>query len=99
MSRNDEQIVPGLVLSASGEAAVDAALTDVLLDLSLALEEKTGLPVDMQHVLAALVLAARSGQISREDVPAATDPDTIQALKPLVQFVFRQHGGKVGQDD
>lgn len=59
----DQQIVPGISVTPSGQATVDPALTEVLFDLAIKLEEPTNLPVDVEHVLAAIVLAARNGEL------------------------------------
>ena len=58
----DQQIVPGISVTASGQATVDPFVAEVLLDLAIKLEEPTNLPVDVEHVLAAIVLAARGGE-------------------------------------
>ena len=52
---HDQQIVPGLSVSTTGQATVDGSIADVLFDLAIKLEETTRLPVDVQHVVAALV--------------------------------------------
>ncbi len=41
--RGDQQIVPGISMSHSGQATVDPALADVLFDLGIQLEEITKL--------------------------------------------------------
>ena len=58
MNGDDQQIVPGLSVSTTGQATVDPSIADVLFDLAIKLEETTTLPVDVQHVVAALVLSA-----------------------------------------
>ena len=50
---DDQQIVPGISISSSGQATVDPSLSDVLFNLAIKLEEPTNLPVDVEHVLAA----------------------------------------------
>jgi hypothetical protein len=42
----NHQIVPGIVVTSSGQATVDPSLADVLFDLAIKLEEPTSLPVD-----------------------------------------------------
>ena len=69
MSR-EQQIVPGIFVSSSGQATVDPSLADVLFDLAIKLEEPTNLPVDVEHVLAAVVwllvvvVLAKQGRLS-----------------------------------
>ncbi len=59
----EQQIVPGISVTSSGQATVHPSLADVLFDLAIKLEEPTNLPVDIEHVLAAIVLAARNGEL------------------------------------
>ncbi|MCX7407817.1 MAG: hypothetical protein NTZ32_07005 [Planctomycetales bacterium] len=49
MNSDDQQIVPGLSVSTSGQATVDPSIADALFDLAIKLEEATTLPVDVQH--------------------------------------------------
>lgn len=55
MTDSQLQIVPGISVSSSGQASVDPSLADVLFDLALQLEGPTNLPVDVEHVRAAIV--------------------------------------------
>ncbi|MGB7323255.1 MAG: hypothetical protein WBD31_00175 [Rubripirellula sp.] len=90
------QIVPGIKIDSDGQAIVDASMQDVLFDLALALEEPTNLPVDMQHVVAALVLANRDGHVDAETTAGADDAKLIQTLVPYVKLVFQRFGGELG---
>ena len=95
----DQQIVPGICLSSSGLATVAPSLTDALFDLAIKLEEPTNLPVDVQHVLAAVVLAARKGELDPNTPLSADDSTLVEVLVSHVKTVFDQFGGKVGRDD
>jgi len=95
----DQQIVPGISLSPSGQATVDPSLADVLFDLAIRLEGPTNLPVDVQHVLAAVVLAARQGQLDPNAEIYADDPRLVEVLAPHVKSVFADYDGKLGRDD
>ena len=95
----DQQLVPGISLSTSGEATVDPALTDVLIDIAIKIDDLSKFPVDVEHVLAAIVLAVRSGSIAA-DTEISSDNDTlVSALAEKVETVFEKFGGKVGMDD
>ena len=95
----DRQLVPGISLSASGQATVDPALTEVLIDIAIKIDDSSRFPVDVEHVLAAIVLAVRSGSIGT-DTEISSDNDTlISALAEKVETVFEKFGGKVGTDD
>ena len=95
----DQQIVPGITVTPSGHATVDPSLRDVLLDLAIKLEEPTNLPVDIEHVLAAIVLAARKGQIDTNAPLASDDPAVADILAIHIKTVFAEYGGEVGEDD
>lgn len=96
---DDQQIVPGISVTSSGQATVDPSLTDVLFDLAIKLEEPTNLPVDVQHVLAAIVLAARNGELDADTPLSSDDPALAEVLVSHVKTVFEQFGGEVGRDD
>ncbi|MDA0283746.1 MAG: hypothetical protein O3B13_11765 [Planctomycetota bacterium] len=95
----EQQIVPGISLAPSGQATVDPSLADVLFELALALEEPTQLPVDVQHVVAAIILAARTGELETDASISSDDPSLVALLVGHVKTVFNVYGGKVGRDD
>ena len=95
---NDQFIVPGIVVNSSGEATVDSGLADVLFDLAVRLEEPTRLPVDVEHVLAAIVLAARQGELNPNISLDSSDPALREILVPHVKTVFTIYGGRVGKE-
>lgn len=96
---NQRQIVPGITVTASGQATVDPAMAETLFDLAIAIEEPTDLPVDVQHVLAAIVLAARKGDIDVNKPISSADPSLIRLLAGHVKSIFTDYGGEVGTDD
>jgi hypothetical protein len=96
---SDQQVVPGIVLTPAGEALVSRSVAEVLFDLAIRLEESSLHPVDVEHVLAAVVLAARRGEVSPDTTLSADDPALIKALEHHVDHVFEQFGGRVGEDD
>ena len=96
---SEYQIVPGISVTSSGQATVDPTLTEVLFDLAIKLEEPTNLPVDVEHVLAAVVLSARIGELDPTTPLTSDDPALVEVLVSHVIAVFEQFGGKVGRDD
>ena len=96
--KTDRQVVSGITVNSKGQATVEARLNDVLFDLSLKLEEVTSLPVDVQHVVAAIVLAERKGEISADCVISVNDPILFGTLATHVKSVFAVYGGEVGMD-
>ena len=100
MATPDEQeIVPGVFFNRSGEARVDPALTDVLLDIALALEDVVHIPVDVEHVLGAVVLAAQNGDVEKETKLSSSDVKLREILAKYVRRIFQEFGGRVGADD
>jgi hypothetical protein len=95
----DHQIVPGISVTSSGQATVDPSLADVLFDLAIKLEEPTKLPVDVEHVLAAIVLAARKGELDPNTPLSSDDLALAKVLIGYVRTVFADYGGKLGMDD
>lgn len=96
---SDQQIVPGITVTSVGQATVDPSLADVLFDLAVKLEGPTNLPVDVQHVLAAIVLAARDGELDANTPLSSNDPNLADILAVHVRTVFADYGGDVGTDD
>ena len=96
---DDEQVVPGISISPSGQATVDSSLENVLFDLAIELEEPTQLPVDVEHILAAIVMAARQGELDPNTRLSSEDPALAAVLINHVKTVFADYDGKVGMDD
>jgi hypothetical protein len=95
----EQHIVPGISVSSSGQATVDPSLADVLFDLAIKLEEPTNLPVDVEHVLAAIVLAARKGELDPNTPLSSDDMALAEVLVSHVKTVFTDYDGKVGMQD
>ena len=98
MTIEEQPIVPGLSVSKTGQATVDSSLRNVLFDLAIKLEEITAHPVDVQHVVAALVLAARNGQLD-SSLPLTSGDETATTLAVHVTTVFARYGSNLGADD
>lgn len=95
----ERYIVPGIKVNPSGQAMIEPALNDVLFDLALKLEGMTDLPVDVQHVVAAIVLAERNRDIDSQRPISSDDSVLASVLEPHVKAVFALYGGEVGSDD
>ncbi len=96
---DDEQVVPGISISPSGQATVDSSLANVLFDLAIKLEEPTQLPVDVEHILADIVMAARQGELDPNTRLSSEDPALATVLIYHVKTVFAEYDGKVAIDD
>ena len=92
-------VAEGVLISPDGEVSVDEGLTEILLDLAEALEARTGRPVDVEHVVAAVVLANRAGNIGSEKRLRTGDDLLLMALAPHVETVFAKYGGRVAEDE
>lgn len=97
--RSGQQIVPGLFVTSAGEASIDPSLTGVLFELAGQLEGPTNLPVDVEHVLAAIVLAFRAGEIESTKPLSGEDPAVVATLVDHIKTVFEQFGGNVGREE
>jgi len=94
-----QQIVQGISLSSSGQATVDPKLTEVLIDIAIKIDDDSKFPVDVEHVLAAIVLARRADEIGSATNLANADAKLISILTRHVETVFQKFDGKVGADD
>ena len=98
-NNSNQQIVQGISLSSSGQASVDPQLTNVLIDIAIKIDDDSKFPVDVEHVLAALVLASRAGEIDSATDLANADAKLLSIMALHVETVFQKFGGKVGADD
>ncbi len=94
----ERQIVPGITIDKQGQANIEASMAVVLFDLALELEEPTQLPVDVQHVVAALVLAESKGDAVLNRKISASDPVLVRTLAVYVKSVFAIYGGELSSD-
>lgn len=54
----DQGNIPGISLSPSGQVTVDPTLTEILIDIAIKIDDSLKFPVDVEHVLAAIVMDA-----------------------------------------
>lgn len=98
-NKPNHQVVRGVSLSATGQATVDPQLTSVLIDIAINIDDDSKYPVDVEHVLAAIVLASRAGEVDSETELSNTDAKLISVLASHVETVFQKFDGIVGADD
>ncbi|MDG1874044.1 MAG: hypothetical protein P8J27_09035 [Mariniblastus sp.] len=96
--KNLKQVAPGIRISKKGEATIDPKVANVLFDLAIKLEEPTDLPVDVEHVMAAVVMLSREGRWDPQVALDANDEDLVRLLLPKVKMIFSQFGGKIGEE-
>jgi len=92
-------IVPGIELDDAGHACIDSKMGRQLIDLALTLEPYTTRPVDVQHVLAAIILAARNGDIPPGAHLPPPERQWIEVLASHIESIFQRTGGRVSEDD
>jgi hypothetical protein len=92
-------IVRGIELNHAGQASVNAAMGRQLITLALELESYTSRPADVQHVLAAIILAASNGDLIAGQPLPEPDPTWMRMLASHVESIFQQTGGRVSEDD
>jgi len=84
-------IAVGICLDASGEVTVDGPAARALFDLAIALEDAIPHPVDVQHVLAAIVLAHRDSLIDEQTQVTGDDPSLQRIICKYLPLVFQQY--------
>lgn len=97
MSSVDDRIsiVQGITMTLGGEVSIDPMLDDPLCDLAIAMQGPDDLPVDVEHVVAALILASREGKVPADYVLKPRDRSLKAILRPYVRMIFQRYGGKV----
>jgi hypothetical protein len=92
-------ILPGLSIDADGQATVDGRMAELLFELALRLEDAVTAPVDVEHVLAAIVLARSGGEIDATTTLTADNADLVNLLRAHIETVFEKYEGRLGRDD
>ena len=92
-------IVRGILMTPAGEVTVDPKLDEPLCDLAIALQGPDDMPVDVEHVVAALILASRKGEVP-SDYELRERDKTLQAiLRPHIRTIFHRYGGQVCEEE
>ena len=101
MAENSERIaiVKGITMTPLGEVTVEPALDDALCDLAIALQGPNDLPVDVEHVVAALILASRNGEVPSDYQLRDRDKALQAILRPHVRTIFQRYGGQVCEEE
>jgi hypothetical protein len=96
---NTERIAEGIVLRGDGQASVSKVAGEALFSLALQMESRVPYPVDIQHVLAALIMASRGGEITDSCSLVPTDMALLEVLQKHVTTLFERFEGRVCPDD
>ncbi len=97
MAKPNEDIIDGVSIDRSGVVHIDSKCEKPLCDLAIELQTDD-VPVDVEHVVAALVMAVRDGKLERGVSLEAFDAESIGTVGRYVALLFKQHGGKVCDD-
>jgi hypothetical protein len=95
MTTQEEKIVDGVSINRRGTVTVAPGHQQVLCDLALALQDACKYAVDVEHVVAALVMAVRDGRLERDAVVTADDEHVTRVLLVYVNVIFEQFKGAV----
>lgn len=97
MNRDDDSIsiVQGIAMTPTGEVSIDPHLDEPLCDLAIAMQGPDDLPVDVEHIVAALILASREGKVPSDYELKARDRSLKAILRPYVRMIFQRYNGKV----
>ncbi len=63
------------------------------------MEERTNLPVDVQHIIGAVVMGSQTGEIDRDQSLDIENDSLLQTIEKYVRVLFADFEGKVGEDD
>lgn len=92
-------IVEGIVMTPSGEVTVEPELDEALCDLAIALQDDDDDPVDVEHIVAALILASRAGHIPSDYRLRKQDKALRSLLRPHVRLIFQRYEGQVCEEE
>jgi len=94
----ERMIAQGISADDSGQVSVDADAGRLLIELAIDLEASVAEPVDVQHVLAAIVLAASDGLV---DDQTRMSPDNDAVRNIVIRYlpvVLERFGDQLGSE-
>lgn len=92
-------LLPGIAVDASGQVTVGSDTGKLLFELALALEDTVSSPVDVEHVLAAMILAARDGRLASDTEMSHSNSKLIAAVREFLPVVFQRYGSDLEDAD
>ena len=95
----EHQVLPGIVVDTGGEVSVDSVAGKFLFDAALELEDAVPQPVDVEHVLAAIVLASREGRFEATTKTGTSNHELMEVLREYLPVVLRRYGSGFGRDN
>lgn len=92
-------IIEGISLAPSGQVSIDKGLGPVLFDLAVEMEALVSDPVDVQHIVAAIIMASKAGELPPNHQIRASDAELMPLLAKHVRELFVRHQGRVSRED
>ncbi len=96
--RSPEEIVPGITIDRQGIVSVAEGLQQRLCNIALALQECTPHAVDVEHVLAAVVMAIRDGKLPRTSELTCDNSEQTETLLRYVNVLFERYAGEINRE-
>ena len=94
----ERMIAQGISADDSGQVSVDADAGRLLIELAIDLEASVTEPVDVQHVLAAIVLAASDGLVD-DQTRMSRDNDALRnSVIRYLPVVLERFGDQLGSE-
>ena len=97
--RPPEKIVEGITIDRKGTVAVAEGLQQALCAIALDLQDHLPHAVDVEHVLAALVMAVRDGKVSRNQSLPTMGASEITVLQRYINVLFEKYGGDIAEEN
>ena len=91
-------ITQGILVDDAGQVSVDAETGRLLIDLAIDLEGAVPQAFDVQHVLAAIVLAAQEGLIGDQTCMSRDNPTLRNSVIRYLPVVLERYGDQLGSD-
>ena len=92
-------IIHGIQMTRGGQVFIDPKLEDLLCELAIDLQGPEELPVDVEHVVAALILASRKREIPNDYALHPRDRTLRKLLWPHVKMIFQRYGGEICEEE
>ena len=96
--RGPEEIVNGVTIDRQGTVVVGEGMQQVLCELALTLQDQTPHAVDVEHVLAAVVMAVRDGQLARNSSLDSFCKPELDILQRYVDVLFQRYGANITEE-
>ena len=97
--RPPEEIVNGVTIDRQGLVVVAEGMQQVLCSLALKLQDQTPHAVDVEHVLAAVVMAVRDGKLARNSSLDSFCKTELDILQRYIDVLFQRYGPNITEEN